>query len=127
MTNDNRFNNLSSELDAEDVDEDVQEDRATEQSTREPMPQTTETTTQTDDSTDSEAFDADETAQRPAYARESTWDAFDDALDLDVERELRDREIRGATKREKIDAVLRLAIDQPGEVARLVEQARRER
>lgn len=72
------------------------------------------------------AFNYDEAKQSPIYARPSTWDTYDDALELDVERSLRDENVRNASKRELHDATLRLAAENPDLVAEKLLEARRE-
>lgn len=72
------------------------------------------------------AFNYDEAKQSPIYARPSTWDTYDDALELDIERSLRDQNVRNASKRELHDATLRLAAEHPELVAEKLLEARRE-
>lgn len=72
------------------------------------------------------AFNYDEAKQSPIYARPSAWDEYDDALELDVERSLRTRDVRNASKRELHDATLRLAAENPELVAEKLLEARRE-
>lgn len=130
MPDENRFDSIADELEADDADEEeVEQDEDGEHPDSSMIMSDTEATpTNVEDSgtdLDEEAFGSSETVQRPAYARESTWEAFDDALDFDVEQALRERGIRNATKREKIDAVLRLAVSDPDEIAERVLDARR--
>jgi len=73
------------------------------------------------------AFNYDEAKQSPIYARPSTWDEYDDALELDIERSLRKQDVRNASKRELHDATLRLAAEKPELVAELLLEARRQR
>lgn len=93
-------------------------------------PATTETEVQTtedvqdDEPSDQPAFGFDKTDQNPLYARTEAWDAFDDMLDLDLEAELRDRDLRDVPKREKHDAALRFLADHPEEIADLIESER---
>jgi len=72
------------------------------------------------------AFEFDETDQNPLYARGRSWDQFDDMLDLELERQLRDRDLRDVPKREKHDAALRFAAEHPEEIADLIESERRD-
>ena len=76
---------------------------------------------------DQPAFPFDDTTQRAFYARPETWEAFEDALDFEVRRALRDRGFRDVPKRELHDAVLQVITDHPDAVADNVEQMRRER
>ena len=73
------------------------------------------------------AFNYDEAKQSPIYARPSTWDEYDDALELDIERSLRKQDVRNASKRELHDATLRLAAENPELVAEKLLEARRQR
>ncbi|MFC6784551.1 hypothetical protein ACFQFH_01325 [Halobaculum halobium] len=70
------------------------------------------------------AFGFEEAKQRPLYARQRAWDAFEDALAIDVEPTLRRHDIRDASKRELHDAALRVLADHPEEVADKVLAAR---
>lgn len=72
------------------------------------------------------AFSYAESNQGPIYARPETWDTYDDALELDVERYLRDEGVRNAQKRELHDAALRLAAKRPEELAELLIDARQD-
>jgi hypothetical protein len=66
---------------------------------------------------DEPPFTFDEAKQRPLYARPAAWDAFEDALVLEVERLLREHDVRNAEKRELHDAALRVAARHPEEIA----------
>jgi len=70
-----------------------------------------------DSPSDEPPFAFDEAKQRPLYARPSAWDAFEDALVLEVERLLREHDVRNAEKRELHDAALRVAARHPEEIA----------
>ncbi|QZX99255.1 hypothetical protein [Halobaculum rubrum] len=70
------------------------------------------------------AFGFEEAKQRPLYARQRAWDAFEDALAIDVEPTLRRHEVRDASKRELHDAALRVLADHADEVADKVLEAR---
>ena len=63
------------------------------------------------------AFEYEDVRQSPLYAREETWDEFEDAVDLDVVRALREAGVRGESKREIHDAALQVAAERPQEVA----------
>ncbi len=69
-------------------------------------------------SSDGPAFPYDEVTQRPLYAREEAWNAFEDALELEVERTLREYNVRDAAGRELHDAALRVAAEHPEEIAK---------
>jgi len=70
------------------------------------------------------AFGFEEAKQRPLYARQRAWDAFEDALAIDVEPTLRRHDVRDASKRELHDAALRVLADHADEVADEVLEAR---
>jgi len=70
------------------------------------------------------AFGFEEAKQRPLYARQHAWDAFEDALAIDVEPTLRRHDVRDASKRELHDAALRVLADHADEVADKVLEAR---
>lgn len=70
------------------------------------------------------AFGFEEAKQRPLYARRRAWDAFEDALAIDVEPTLRRHDLRDASKRELHDAALRVLADHADEVADKVLEAR---
>lgn len=72
------------------------------------------------------AFEFSEATQSAMYARDDAWDAVNDMMELDLERELRDRGIREVTKSEKQDALLRFAAEHPEEIADLIEAERAE-
>ena len=63
------------------------------------------------------AFPFEESVQAQIYPRRSTHEAFEDFLDIDVKRHLRDREIRNETGRELHEAVLQVAMAHPEEIA----------
>ncbi|WP_049980072.1 hypothetical protein [Halolamina rubra] len=72
------------------------------------------------------AFPFEESVQAQIYPRKTTHEAFEDFLDIDVKRHLRDREIRNETGRELHEAVLQVAMDHPEEIAEALEEQRRE-
>jgi len=76
-----------------------------------------ESTTEPSSRSDGPAFPYDDVKQRPLYAREEAWNAFEDALELDVERTLREYDVRDATGRELHDAALRVAAEHPEAIA----------
>jgi len=125
-----RFNELSdlesgSRKTEDDVDEPDDEPTDTVGSKPEPEPEPTSDKEPTRKGDIHEtAFNYDEAKQSPIYARPSTWDTYDDALELDVERSLRDENVRNASKRELHDATLRLAAENPELVAEKLLQAR---
>ena len=70
------------------------------------------------------AFEFSESTQAQIYPRESTFEEFEDTLDIDVKRLLRERGIRNEAGRELHEALLRVAIENPDLVAEKVEQER---
>ena len=74
--------------------------------------------------TNEPAFEFEEAKQRPLYARQAAWDAFEDALAIDVEPSLRRHDVRDASKRELHDAALRVLAEHADEVADRVLAAR---
>jgi hypothetical protein len=74
--------------------------------------------------TNEPAFEFEEAKQRPLYARQAAWDAFEDALAIDVEPSLRRHDVRDASKRELHDAALRVLAEHADEVADRVLTAR---
>jgi|GEM_PF-414143 len=76
-----------------------------------------ESTAEPSGRSDGPAFPYDDVKQRPLYAREEAWNAFEDALELDVERTLREYDVRDATGRELHDAALRVAAEHPEAIA----------
>jgi len=72
------------------------------------------------------AFAFDESVQAQIYPRKSTHEAFEDFLDMDVKRHLRDRDIRNETGRELHEAVLQVAMQYPEEIAERLEAERTE-
>jgi len=124
-----RFSELS-DMEAEsrqqddDVDPEPETEPKSESTKSEPEPESQPDATGDIHET---AFNYDEAKQSPIYARPSTWDEYDDALELDIERSLRKQDVRNASKRELHDATLRLAAEKPELVAELLLEARRQR
>ena len=124
-----RFSELSdmeaqSRQQDDDVDPEPETEPKSESTTSEPEPESQPDATGDIHET---AFNYDEAKQSPIYARPSTWDEYDDALELDIERSLRKQDVRNASKRELHDATLRLAAEKPELVAELLLEARRQR
>ncbi|WP_058992461.1 hypothetical protein [Haloarcula sp. CBA1127] len=100
----------------------------------ESMPDTTQTDSRqsehsTDDSNDWKrrpAFPYDDASQEAIYPRSDTWDEFEDTLDFEVKRELRDAGLRDIPKREYHEALLKLAMEHPQRLAELVKNGRKE-
>ncbi len=125
-----RFSELSdmesqSRKQNDDTDPDPEAEPKLESTTPEPEPESEPQTDTTGDIHET-AFNYDEAKQSPIYARPSTWDEYDDALELDIERSLRNQDVRNASKRELHDATLRLAAENPELVAEKLLEARRQ-
>lgn len=114
----------SSSTDSTTDTEVAQESEAEPEPKPEPDPTPRQPTKTTVEDTSGPAFEFDEVRQRPLYARGETWDAFEDAVGITVVPELRKAGIRDEEKREIHDAVLRLAIEEPERVAKLIESER---
>ena len=84
----------------------------------------TESETTTASNTDQPAFPYDDATQKAIYPTSDTWAAFEDTLDFEVKRELRDSGIRNIPKREYHEALLQLANENPERLAELVKQNR---
>jgi hypothetical protein len=114
------FGDLDESL-ADDPDEDSQ--GATTEATTDMHAETPETTT--DDPQNRPAFPFDQATQDALYARKEAWQAFEDTLDFDVKRELRDRGYENIEGRELHDAALRVLARHAEEVADEVERQRK--
>ncbi|WP_440009473.1 hypothetical protein [Halomicrococcus sp. SG-WS-1] len=109
------------------------EDAVAEQ--EEPEEETSKTTTDGEARTESEqettqdprstpAFEFSSDLRRSIYTREQSWQSFEDGRDLEMTRVLRDHDVRDVTSREVHDAMVRLAAENPDELARLVLDSR---
>jgi hypothetical protein len=94
-------------------------------------PADTQTTMETEqhhsshnDKKDRPAFPFDQTKQSAIYARNDAWQAFEDALDFDAKRELRDRGHENIEGRELHEATLLVAAENPELIADKVEELR---
>ncbi|WP_227379886.1 hypothetical protein [Haladaptatus halobius] len=70
------------------------------------------------------AFEFSPDLRRSIYAREESWQRFEDARDLEMTRELRNAGVRNHESREVHDAMVRLAAENPEEMTRLILDAR---
>ena len=75
------------------------------------------TSATTDLSETGPSFPFDEGIQAQIYPRRQTHEDFTDFLDIEVKRLLRDRGIRNEAGRELHEAVLRVAMNHPDEIA----------
>jgi hypothetical protein len=89
-----------------------------------PTEQPTATTKEQTDPLTEPAFEFSESRQIQFYPRERTYEAFEDTLDIEVKRLLRERGIRNESGRELHEAVLRVAIENPSLVAQKVAEER---
>jgi len=114
----------AAEQDADDSERatETQPTSESKQSMREPPAQSTES--DEDGWKRHPAFPYDDASQEAIYPRSDTWDEFEDTLDFEVKRELRDAGLRDVPKREYHDALLKLAIEQPERLADLVKEGR---
>ncbi|WP_049987315.1 hypothetical protein [Halobellus rufus] len=87
--------------------------------------QPTEDDSETEPDLSEPAFPFDDSVQAQIYPRQTTHEEFQDFLDIDLKRLLRDRDIRNEAGRELHEAVLRVAMDHPEEVAEEVADQRR--
>ncbi|KAA9404676.1 hypothetical protein EGO51_18375 [Haloarcula hispanica] len=99
-----------------------------------PMPDTNQTDRQqSEPSTENDgnnwkrrpAFPYDDASQEAIYPKSDTWDEFEDTLDFEVKRELRDAGLRDIPKREYHEALLKLAMENPDRLAELVIDSRK--
>lgn len=80
----------------------------------------TSASTVSGDDAEGPAFEFDDDHRRSIYPRPESWEAFEDAVAFDVERVLREHDVRDSTGRELHDALVRLGAEQPEEIARLL-------
>lgn len=76
-------------------------------------------------SLDHPAFPFEDSKQEAIYPTVETLTEFDDTLDFEVKRRLRDEGLRDVPKREYHEALLQLAIEQPERLAELVIENRK--
>lgn len=112
-----------------DTPEDDQQDSAPEPTAN--IEQSTDSTmdaTEDDSATsslDHPAFPFEDSKQEAIYPTVETLTEFDDTLDFEVKRRLRDEGLRDVPKREYHEALLQLAIEQPERLAELIIENRR--
>lgn len=115
MADDNRFSGLGEELEEANGARESEEPEVPEVAKEPEVPEVADETPR--DPMTEPAFEFGETKQGPIYPRKETWEEFEDALDFEVRRILREDRYRGIEKRELHDATLRLAIERPDLVA----------
>jgi hypothetical protein len=76
-------------------------------------------------SLDHPAFPFEDSKQEAIYPTVETLTEFDDTLDFEVKRRLRDEGLRNVPKREYHEALLQLAIEQPERIAELIIENRK--
>ncbi|MFD1514218.1 hypothetical protein [Halomarina rubra] len=81
-------------------------------------------TQRTVDPTTTEAFDYSPEMQQAVYPRPETWDDFEDAMELDMERVFRTYDVRNMSKREIHDALFGFVVDNADEIAERALRAR---
>ena len=111
MSDDNPFSDLGQSVAGEDDDVAASEESA-EQDETTPNPLETP------------AFDAGNHLNHSVYVRDETWRDFEDTYDIDLVPMLRRAGVDGLSKREFHDAALRLARDEPEQVAALLLEGR---
>ncbi|NHN64165.1 hypothetical protein G9463_12750 [Haloarcula sp. JP-Z28] len=127
------FDDLEDAAAQQDADDADNADDAGEAKSK-PMPDTNQTDRQqSEPSTENDgndwkrrpAFPYDDASQEAIYPRSDTWDEFEDILDFEVKRELRDAGLRDIPKREYHEALLKLAMENPDRLAELVIDGRK--
>lgn len=94
----------------------------------EQSPESTTDATEDNSSTSSlehPAFPFEDSKQEAIYPTVETLTEFDDTLDFEVKRRLRNEGLRDVPKREYHEALLQLAIEQPERLAELIIENRR--
>ncbi|MWG36364.1 hypothetical protein [Halomarina oriensis] len=76
------------------------------------------------DPTTTAAFEYSPAMQQAVYPRPETWQAFEDAMELDMERVFRAHDVRNMSKREIHDALFSFVVDNADEIARRALSAR---
>jgi hypothetical protein len=110
----------------DDLNEAGKESSGTEASEPDPESDSVDQEGQETAATTDPAFPFDESVQAQIYPRRTTHEAFEDFLDIDVKRHLRERDVREETGRELHEAVLQVAMEHPEEIAETVAEQRRE-
>jgi len=126
MSNDGSdLGNLSKELEEakKASSDDSEQSNDTEAETADEPTQENEDTSDTDPYTDP-AFPYSDVVQDARYVRGTTDTKWEDARDLEVERALRQHDVRNVAGREYDDALFRLGAEHPELVAKYVMEAR---
>lgn len=100
------------------------DDHAEPESTTESPRSETAGSRRTVDPTTTEAFDYSPEMQQAVYPRPETWEAFEDAMELDMERVFRAHDVRNMSKREIHDALFSFVVENADEIARRALSAR---
>jgi len=126
---DNPFDDLESNDEAadatptEDQSEPTTSHHSTSESARTPP---AEPATDRDPAETGPAFEYSEVRQKPLYARAETWDEFETERRTTIGPKLAEAGVLDEETREIHNAILKLATEQPGRVAELVLEERRE-
>lgn len=137
MADENRFDGLGDQLPEDDESRDEPEDDGTDDRLENlSLDAEEELQEETDDQAEDAvgtverspkeipAFAFDDAKQDALYPREETWQDYEDALDFEVRRDLREDDYQDVEKRELHDATLRVAIENPELVAEAVRRQR---
>lgn len=116
----------AAEQDAEDDDESETQPKSMQDTTQTDRRQPEQSIDTSEDWKRRPAFPYDDATQEAIYPRSDTWDEFEDTLDFEVKRELRDAGLRDIPKREYHEALLELAMESPERLAELVKEGRKE-
>ncbi|GEM_PF-747430 len=121
----NPFDDLESEEPDADAETEPPSSDSSEPSTAPPASQPTPDPAESAVSESGPAFEYSDVRQKPLYARDETWTAFEKKLRTSIAPTLANADVVDEETREIHDAVLRLANQEPDRVAELVLDARR--
>ncbi|WP_266083194.1 hypothetical protein [Haladaptatus caseinilyticus] len=120
----NAINGEAAKTPTSDSSSDSSESSESQTSTESNEPHESQTSEEPKDPRKTPAFEFSPDLRRSIYAREESWQEFEDARDLEMTRELRDAGVRNHESREVHDAMVRLAADNPEKMTRLILDAR---
>lgn len=133
MPEDNRFDGIADQLGDSDADADTKDSNANESVAAEGPTNSPGSVTANSKSVstaveakETQAFDFDTAQQGPLYPREETWQDFEDVLDFEVRKPLRDADYKDIEKRELHEATLRVAIENPDLIVEKLKTLRNE-
>jgi len=110
------------EADSRDENTDTEPNTTMPETTTEPDPEPLES-----NGVDEPAFPFDEAAQEHFYPREQSYEAFEDFVDFEVKRDLREEGVKNVSGREVHDALIQLAMENREEFVEILLDARRQR